>query len=100
MTSFVYSTAEIKDILLPIFIRYDVKKAILFGSYGKEKATSKSDIDLFVDSGLRGLGFIGLSEDVRNALDKEIDIFDTTHIIPKSQIEQEIHRTGVVIYEK
>lgn len=51
-----------------------------------------------MDSGLRGLKFIGLSEDVRIALYKEIDIFDVTHIEPNSPIDEEIKNSGVVLY--
>ncbi len=39
-------------------------------------------------------------EDVRNALGKEVDVFDVTHIIPDSKISKEINKDGVVIYEK
>ena len=53
-----------------------------------------------MDSGLRGLMFVGLAEDIRNALDKDIDIFDVTHIEPKSRIGDEIESTGVIVYEK
>lgn len=44
--------------------------------------------------------FVGLIEDVRSALDKEVDVFDKTHIIPNSKISCEISEDGVVIYEK
>ncbi|MDO4545052.1 MAG: nucleotidyltransferase domain-containing protein [Bacillota bacterium] len=100
MTNQIYSVPEIKNILLPIFSRYEINKAILFGSYGKHTATENSDVDLLVDSGLHGLKFIGFSEDVRTALDKDIDIFDITHIEPASRIEDEIKNTGVILYEK
>lgn len=100
MTDQIYSISEIRNILLPIFNRYEINKAILFGSYSKNSATETSDIDLLVDSGLRGLKFVGLSEDVRSALDKEIDIFDVTHIEPNSRIDEEISTTGVLLYEK
>ena len=74
---------------------------VLVGSYGKETATGKSDIDLLVDSGLKGLGFVELIEAVRRVLDeKEIDMFDVTHIEKGSLIEDEIMQTGVEIYEK
>ena len=72
----------------------------MFGSYSKAEATENSDIDLLVDSGLKGLRFVGLSEDIREALDKDIDVFDVTHIEPDSRIENEIRSTGVVVYEK
>lgn len=85
---------------MPIFSQYEIKKAILFGSYGKETATESSDVDLLVDSGLHGLKFLGLSEAIREALDKEVDVFDTTHIEPHSLIEHEIQYTGVLLYEE
>ncbi len=100
MTDYIYSIPEIKRILSPIFEQYEVSKAILFGSYGKAVAKKTSDIDLLVDSGLKGLRFVGLSEDIRKALDKDVDIFDVTHIEPKSRIEDDIRSTGVVVYEK
>lgn len=96
----VYSIPQIQSILAPILARYDVKRAVLFGSYGKACATSGSDIDLLVDSGLRGLRFVGLSEDVRQALGKEVDILDVSHIEPDSRIDHEIRATGVTVYEK
>lgn len=100
MTTQIYSIPEIRNILMPIFNQYEIKKAILFGSYGKETATESSDVDLLVDSGLHGLKFLGLSEAIREALDKEVDVFDTTHIEPHSLIEHEIQNTGVLLYEE
>jgi len=72
----------------------------LFGSYGKGIATKDSDVDLLVDSRLKGLKFVGLLENVRSAMDKEIDLFDITHIETDSEIAREIKETGVLIYEK
>ena len=86
----IYTIEDIKSVLHPV----------LFGSYVKGLANSRSDVDLLLDSGLRGLKFVGLIEDVRAALDKEVDVFDQTHIIPDSKIFSEISRDGVVIYEE
>ena len=86
--------------LFPIFKNYDIKSAVLFGSYAKGKATEKSDIDLLVDSGLRGLRFVEFMEDVRIATGKEVDVFDVAHIQPNSQIANEIRASGVSLYEK
>lgn len=91
----VYTKKEIKDRLTPVFQSYGIRKAVLFGSYGKGTATEQSDIDLMVDSGLRGLSFMGFLNDVQEALGKEIDLLDITHIIPGSVIEAEIQNTGV-----
>ena len=83
----------------PIFREYNVRKAVLFGSYAKGLAKEKSDIDLLVDSSLKGLAFFGLLEDVVNALDKDVDLIDTSQVIADSNIEHEIKATGIVIYK-
>ena len=96
----VYSLPQLKDALFPLFLDYGIRKAVLFGSYGKGTATGKSDVDLLVDSSLRGLRFIGFLNEVQRTLGKDVVLFDVSHIQPDSPIDQEIRRTGVTIYEK
>lgn len=92
---------RIRDALSGIFCEYGVRRAVLFGSYVTGKATEESDIDLFVDSGLKGLKFVGLMEAIREALGgKKLDLIDQSHVEKGSRIEQEIMRTGIVVYER
>ena len=56
--------------------------------------------DILVDSGLNGLSFFGLLEDVCQSLDCPVDLIDTADVVADSRIEREIQRTGVVIYER
>ena len=91
---------SIKDELSPIFKKYDVNSAILFGSYAKENARDNSDVDILVDSGLKGLAFFGLLEDVVNALGKPVDLIDVTQVDPNSVVMNEINQKGVMIYGK
>lgn len=100
MNQLIYTLPEIERILSPVFSEYPVKKAILFGSYAKGLAEPNSDVDILVDSGLKGLSFFGLLEDVATALDKNVDLLDITQIEPDSDIHLEIVKSGVVIYEK
>ncbi len=92
------SIESIRNALTPIFIRYDIKQAILFGSFAKGSAGEKSDVDLFVDSRLRGLRFVGFTEAIRQAVDRPVDVIDVSHIEKDSPIEREIRATGVTIY--
>lgn len=94
----VYTIPELQSILFPIFQQNGVKQAILFGSYAKGRATVKSDIDLLVDSGLRGLAFFGLLEDVSTAIDAPVDLLDVSQIEKNSRIDREIRESGVAIY--
>ena len=93
-----YSMDELKSILTPVFRKNGVRKATLFGSYSKGTATPASDVDLMVDSGLKGLSFFGLLEDVCSSLDCPVDLIDRQDIVPDSRIDQEIAQTGKVIY--
>ena len=76
------------------------QKILLFGSRAKGISTAKSDIDLLVDSRLRGLRFVGLLDDVQRTVGKSVDLFDVTHIEAGSRIDREIQQTGVTVYEK
>ncbi|MBQ6335608.1 MAG: nucleotidyltransferase domain-containing protein [Ruminococcus sp.] len=98
MSDTIYSISTIQSILQPIFHAHHIKKAILFGSYAKGNAKKNSDVDILVDSGLKGLAFFGLLEDVVTALDKNVDMLDTSQIIQDSLVDKEIKQSGVLIY--
>ena len=98
LNDIIYTQDQIRKILYPVFKEHHVHKALLFGSYVKGMARAESDIDIVVDSGLRGLSFYGLLEDVVTSLNKNVDLLDITQITPESEIDKEIKRTGVLIY--
>ena len=92
--------SDIQTALTPIFNAYGISRAVVFGSVAKGTATEKSDLDLLVDSKLRGLRFVGFMEAVRQAAGVPVDVLDVTHIETDSRIDREIRSTGVTIYEK
>ena len=94
------NATDAKRVLAPVFDRYGVTWAVLFGSIAKGAATPKSDLDLLVQSDLKGLQFAGLIEAVREAAGMPVDVFDVSHIERGSLIDREIRATGVTIYEK
>jgi predicted nucleotidyltransferase len=94
------TVSNIQSVLVPVFNEYGVRRGVLFGSYAQGHANEQSDVDLLVDSGLKGFAFTCLVEDVHEKLNKPVDILDVTHIIKGSPIEREVQRTGVTIYEK
>lgn len=95
-----HDVSAIQTVLSPVFDHYGISRAVLFGSVAKGTATEKSDLDLLVDSKLRGLKFVGFMEDVRQAVGMPVDILNVSHIEKGSRIEHEINSTGVTIYEK
>lgn len=95
-----YSISSIRTKLRPIFKAHGVRSAILFGSYAKGNAVNNSDIDILVDSGLKGLAFFGLLEDIVTVLGKNVDLLDTSQVIPNSLVDIEIAKSGILIYEQ
>ena len=102
MSEKVYTIEEIKNILQTILKDFSVKRAILFGSYAKNSATPKSDIDLVIDSEgkLLNIYFYGLLEDLVQKLQKNVDLFEISEIQKGSEIYRDIQNEGVVVYEK
>lgn len=94
------SIPQVRDLLSPVFRRYGVSRAVLFGSVANGTARETSDLDLLVDSRLHGLRFVGLVEAIRQAVKMPVDCFDVSHIEPDSRIDREIRDTGVMIYEE
>ena len=102
MSEKIYTVEELRAILKDILKNFDVKKAILFGSYAKNTPTQKSDIDLVIDSEgkLLNIYFYGLLEDLVEKLQKRVDLFEISEIQKNSKIYENIQNEGVTIYEK
>ena len=94
----IYTVTELRDTLSPIFAEHGVRNVVLFGSYAKGQATERSNVDLLVDSGLRGLAFFGLLEGVVSALEVPVDMIDVSQVKQGSPVDLEIKRSGVQIY--
>jgi len=66
-----------KDQIIPILKRYSVPKAAFFGSIvSGNYVAGKSDIDILVQppSGMSLLGFIGLKQDIQDAVGIDVDL--------------------------
>ena len=102
MSEKIYTLDELKTIIQKILKNFEVKKAILFGSYAKNKPTAKSDIDLVIDSEgkLLNIYFYGLLEELVQNLQKNVDLFEISEIQKGTRIYNDIKKEGIIIYEK
>jgi len=98
----VYTTSEIREKLLPIFMATSIEKAILFGSYAKGNPTRTSDVDILIDSKgrIRGIDFFGVLEDITVCLDKRVDLIEKYEIQENSPFYHAIEQEGVILYER
>lgn len=99
----IYTLDEIKNIAQPVFASYDsIERAYLFGSYARNEATRKSDLDFMVvlknDEVESFKDELRVSTDLMEAFDKHVDTinnFEVYKIMPKT-----FERDKILIYEK
>lgn len=70
----------------------------LFGSYAKGYAKENSDINLCIATNLSGLKFVGLSGELRESLNKNIDLLRLLDIQNNIDLLNEIMKDGIKIY--
>ena len=102
MNEKIYTIEEIKEILIKTIENDPVYNVILFGSYAKKCATQNSDLDFVIDTKetLKGFKLYTLITKIEEAFNKNVDAFEKAEIIENSKIDNEIKKTGVVVYEK
>lgn len=89
---------DIKAACEKVFSAYHVEYCYLFGSYAKNRATEKSDVDLLICTSVTGLQFYGLVEDLRNELKKKTDVLNLAQLENNSSLINEILKDGIKIY--
>ncbi len=89
---------DIKAACEKVFSAYPVEYCYLFGSYAKNRATEKSDVDLLICTSVTGLQFYGLVEDLRNELKKKTDVLNLAQLENNSSLINEILKVGIKIY--
>lgn len=89
---------EIQEACGTVLKDYPVQYCYLFGSYAKGKASASSDVDLLISSGTTGLRFFELTEKLREALHKKIDLLDTQQLSGNAELLNEVLKDGIKIY--
>lgn len=95
---------DLRKKIMPVVKKQKLQKVVLFGSRARGDNSPDSDYDFYVDAPeIHSLfAFGGLCIDFENALNKDVDLVmvpDKYTQIKQSLLDN-IHREGVVIYEK
>lgn len=104
-----YEVNEEKGLLSIDFIKNNVSKVLdnykqtvsfcyLFGSYAKGYAKEDSDVDLLISTSLSGFEFIGLIEEIREVLQKKIDLLRLNDLKDNMELVGEVMKEGIKIY--
>ena len=77
----IYTLDELREKIRPVAEAYALPAVYIFGSYARGEATEESDVDILVNnegSNARGLRYFGMYDDFSNALNKKVDIMNTS----------------------
>lgn len=76
--STVYSLSQLRDMILPLLGRYDMRRASVFGSYARGEATPESDIDVLLEGNgsFRHFNVFAVAEDLHEASGKPVDVYE------------------------
>ena len=89
---------KIQAIVSKIGKQYGIKRAYLFGSYAKNKATDNSDVDLIIDKGKVHTfkDFFRLHKDLEQELGTNVDLL--TEISVEPNFLEKIKNDRILIY--
>ena len=76
---------QIAEKTAPVFEKYGVEYAGLFGSYARGNEKEESDIDILVRRGSKSLSlfdFIDMKDEISDALNKKVDLISEKAVIP------------------
>ena len=90
---------EITLIVKPIAKRYKIQAVYLFGSYARNEATAESDLDFLVYGGehFKLTRIFAFGEELRKALNKEVDVFEISEVNVDSDFYQNIMKDRVLV---
>lgn len=100
MKNTIYTIDQIRQLTKPVFDKFlFVEKAYLFGSYAKNNAKNKSDIDIFVTlNEPQNKCFFELSPALEDITKKSIDIYCDTEL--NKSFYNFIKKESIQIYDR
>ena len=96
-----HGTLSVEDIAgtcASVFKNYPVDYCYLFGSYAKGSAGESSDVDVLIATNVSGLQYFELTERLREALHKKVDLLDLKQLAGNEALLNEVLREGIKIY--
>jgi len=88
----VYTVDELKQKIAPLAVKYELPAVYLFGSYARNEATEKSDVDIMIErtgSKIKSLFHMGgLYNDLCDCFGKEVDLITAEALEQESTQER------------
>lgn len=99
MNNEVFTIENIISLVKPIAKKYRVQNVYLFGSYARGDADTNSDLDFLVygGEGFKLTMIFALAEELREALNKNIDVFEIHEINTDSEFYNNIMKERLLV---
>jgi predicted nucleotidyltransferase len=99
MSDSIYERESIRRIVKPIAEKYRIQNVYMFGSYARGEATYSSDLDFLVYGGeqFKRTMIFAFAEELRKALEKNVDVFEINEINENSDFYHTIMRERVLV---
>ena len=99
MENGVLSLETISDIVKPLARKYKADEVYLFGSYARGEADKDSDLDFLVFGGENFIptDIFALGEELREILNKKVDIFEIREINMDSNFYKSVMKDKVLV---
>lgn len=97
----VFTISQLKELLAEYFKDKPVLKAYLFGSYARNQADEKSDIDILLDLEYRnGIAkeYVKMVKELRIRLNKKIHLVSSDAV--STPIKEIINKEKILLYER
>lgn len=94
----VLKTDDIRAICKDVFKNYEIVYCYLFGSYAKNIATERSDVDLLVSSNGDNSKFFELTKELKERLKKNVDVLSQNQLKDNWELIDEILKSGIKIF--
>ena len=95
----IFTIENITALVKPLAQKYQVKEVYLFGSYARGDADENSDLDFLVfgGEGFKLTQIFAFGEELREVLNKRVDVFEINEINQDSDFYKTIMREKVLV---
>ncbi len=99
MNDHVFTFDNIVSLVKPVAEKYHVQEIYLFGSYARGEARDDSDIDFLVygGEGFRLTRIFALAEELREVLNKEVDVFEIHELDTESEFYNTVMKERLLV---
>ena len=99
MSVSIFTIENITALVKPLAQKYQVKEVYLFGSYARGEADENSDLDFLVigGEGFKLTQIFAFCEELREILNKRVDVFEINEINQDSEFYKTIMREKVLV---